>query len=89
MNGWLDELVVALGDQALSRDETGAILKLARDVAHGVERKYAPLAAFLVGVSVGRRTAGGQDRPGAFGEVLAAARGLVPEVPATGGPRGD
>jgi hypothetical protein len=31
-----------------------AILDLARDVAHGVDRPAAPLTAYLVGVAVGR-----------------------------------
>jgi hypothetical protein len=31
-----------------------AILDLARDAAHGVERPAAPLAAFALGLSVGR-----------------------------------
>jgi hypothetical protein len=31
-----------------------AVLELARDVAHGVDRPAAPLTAYLVGVAVGR-----------------------------------
>ncbi|MDG6101140.1 DUF6457 domain-containing protein [Dactylosporangium aurantiacum] len=34
--------------------EQGAILDLARDVAHNVARPGAPLTAFLLGVAVGR-----------------------------------
>lgn len=33
-----------------------AVLDLARDVAHGVERPAAPLTAYLLGVAVGRGT---------------------------------
>jgi hypothetical protein len=33
---------------------TKAVLDLARDVAHGVARPAAPLAAYLLGVAVGR-----------------------------------
>ena len=38
----------------LDADLVAAILDLARDAAHGVERPAAPLAAFALGLSVGR-----------------------------------
>lgn len=79
MDDWLDRAAAALGEDAVAPGELGALLKLTRDVAHGVERKYAPLSAFLVGLAVGRRTAGGEDREAAFGSVLEATRALVPE----------
>jgi hypothetical protein len=34
--------------------ETGAVLDLARDVAHGVLRPGAPVTAYLAGLAVGR-----------------------------------
>ena len=37
------------GDLALDSDEERSILGLARTVAHGTERKNAPLTTFLVG----------------------------------------
>ena len=34
--------------------DTGLVLDLARDVAHGVARPAAPLTAYLLGLAVGR-----------------------------------
>jgi hypothetical protein len=50
---WTERACAELGlDRgALDRD---AVLDLARDVAHGVARPAAPLAAYLLGVAVGR-----------------------------------
>ena len=50
---WTDELCEALGvDLSVDID---AILNLARDAAHGVERPAAPLTTFLVGYAAGLR----------------------------------
>jgi hypothetical protein len=38
----------------LSTAETKAVLDLARDAAHAVDRVAAPLTAYLLGVAVGR-----------------------------------
>jgi hypothetical protein len=75
---WLRQLTESLGDPALSREETGAILRLARDVAHGVERTLAPLSAFAVGIYLGRRTSEGASRKEALREALAVASTLIP-----------
>ena len=49
---WLATAASALGIEGdLYIDE---ILDLARDVAHGVERKAAPVATFLTGLAAGR-----------------------------------
>ncbi len=91
MSDWLDELADSLGEPRLNAQETAAILRLARDVAHGVERKLAPLSAFLVGRAVGRRSASGGSTGDAFAEAMAAARGLIPgrrEVSEGPGPPG-
>ena len=42
--------------KALDLDDvdTGPVLPLARDVAHGVLRPAAPLTAYLLGIAVGR-----------------------------------
>ena len=40
--------------------ETDRLLRVARDVAHRVERKDTPLATFLLGMHVARRTADGR-----------------------------
>ena len=54
---WLAAVSHALGiDDADLTDHLAAtkLLDLARDAAHGVARPAAPLAAFAVGVAVGR-----------------------------------
>ena len=88
MNDWLENLARTLGEPSLTPEETGAVLRLARDVAHGVERKLAPLAAFLVGVAVGRRAAAGEAPEEAFQAAVRTALGLVPPEEATGPPGG-
>jgi hypothetical protein len=74
---WLDELAVALGVEPLSREQTGKILKVSREVAHGVERMYAPLASFLLGAAVQRAGPPGQE---AFTAAVERLRALIPEV---------
>lgn len=59
------------------RETVTAILDLAGDVAHGVTRPAAPVAAFLAGVAVG---AGGATAAG-LPSVLAALRATVPGEP--------
>lgn len=56
--GWPEQLAEALGEPALTADEVGTLLDVARDVAHGTERRYAPLSTFLLGIALGRRDAG-------------------------------
>jgi hypothetical protein len=88
----MDRLADDIGEQPLNQKEIGQVLKLARDVAHGVERKLAPLAAFVAGVHVGRRVAEGASREEALGESLRAATALLPEndsdEPAASAPSG-
>ncbi|MFF9898777.1 NTP transferase domain-containing protein [Streptomyces longispororuber] len=58
----LDEWISAVKDElGIDLDvDTGALLDLARDAAHGVARPAAPLTTFLVGYAAGRvGTAGG------------------------------
>jgi hypothetical protein len=81
MEEWMDRFARGLGEQAMSPREIGKLLKLAREVAHGVERKAAPLAAFLAGVHVGRTTGGGGSREEALEEALRTSAELLPEVP--------
>jgi hypothetical protein len=78
MNDWLEKLAESLGEPPLTQEETGAVLILAREVAHGVERKLAPPVSFLVGAAMGRRIAAGTPRAEAFGEAVRAALALVP-----------
>jgi len=79
VNEWLDGLADALEEPRISGRELGELLHLTRDVAHGVERRFAPVSAFLVGVAVGQRTAGGVAREDAFRSVVADARDLIPQ----------
>jgi hypothetical protein len=81
MDDWLDRVAEALDEPAIAPAELGALLKLTRDVAHGVERKLAPISAFLIGVAVGQRTAGGLERDEAFRAAMETARTFVPEAP--------
>lgn len=77
MDEWMDRLAEDVGEQPMNQREVGQVLKLARDVAHGVERKLAPLAAFVAGLHVGRQVAGGAPRQEALDEVLRAAATLL------------
>jgi Domain of unknown function (DUF6457) len=68
---WIDRAAAALGIE----DDVpiDAILDLARDVAHGVERKAAPVSTFLAGLAAGR--AGGDAA--SVQHALETLRGLV------------
>ena len=70
MADWTDELAVALGVEPLGGEDAERLLGAARDVAHRVERKATPLAAFLLGVAVERRAASGVALPEALTGVL-------------------
>src|ERR1039458_10615822 len=65
---WAAVVCADLGIDAAFAD-SGTVLDLARDVAHGVARPAAPLTAYLVGVAVGR----GLSLPEAAGRVCALA----------------
>ena len=80
MDEWIDRFADRLGERRLDPKEVGAILKLARQVAHGVERKLAPLAAYVAGTYVGREVTEGTLPEEALAEALDAARSLVPEA---------
>ncbi|HVE47147.1 MAG TPA: DUF6457 domain-containing protein [Acidimicrobiales bacterium] len=58
---WLDGVADALGVPRLEPAEIERLLDLARVVAHGTERRNAPLATFLVGRAAGA----GMDLDGA------------------------
>jgi len=60
---------LGLGPGPLGTADSKAVLDLARDVAHAVDRPAAPLTAFLLGVAVGR----GLALPDASGRVRALA----------------
>lgn len=50
---WTGQACARLGIDPAAMDQS-AVLDLARDVAHGVARPAAPLAAYLLGVAVGQ-----------------------------------
>lgn len=87
MDEWLDEAAAALGEGPVSGPEVGGMLRLAREVAHGVERRLAPLSTYLVGLHVGRLVAEGMTRQEALGSALDVLRPLIPE-PAPDGDQG-
>lgn len=72
LTSWTAELCEALG---LDLDlESDAILDLARDAAHQIERPAAPLTTFLVGYAAGLRGGSSDDIADcvdAAGELLA------------------
>ena len=78
MSGWIDDLAEALGIDALTTSETDRLLRIARDVAHRVERKGTPLASFLLGMHVARRTTDGSLRSVALEDAIALAEALLP-----------
>ncbi len=81
MENWIDRLADALEVRRMTPKEMGALLKLSREVAHGVERKYAPLSTYLAGLSVGRRAVGGESMDEALRRAIDEARRLLPEEP--------
>lgn len=78
MNGWLDEVARALGVDPLATGDAEELLEIARDVAHGVERKVTPLAAFLLGAAMQRRVDAGTSRPEALAAAVADLRTHLP-----------
>ena len=64
----------------LDDEEVQALLDLARDVAHGTERRNAPLATFLVGQFVAARVAEGATARAALDEARVLARILLPDA---------
>jgi hypothetical protein len=82
MDAWIDRAADALGVEAPSAAETSEILSAARDVAHRVERRITPVSTYLLGLSVGRRVAGGATRPDALRDALAELGAALPDAPA-------
>jgi hypothetical protein len=78
MHAWIDRLAEALGEESPSETEATRLLAASRDVAHRVERKMTPLAAFLVGSAIGRSVDRGIDRAEAFETVLGDLQRLLP-----------
>jgi hypothetical protein len=75
---WIDQLAGAYGAEPLSEEEIDRLLEVARDVAHGVERKITPLASFLLGMSVERRMRDGAARAAAADAAIVDLRAILP-----------
>lgn len=71
----MERLAGALGVDPVTPEERDLLLACAREVAHGTERRNAPLSTFLLGLAVG---SGDVDRaavlPDAVRRVLAVVR---------------
>jgi hypothetical protein len=52
---WSEQVESVTGIEAWDRVETDLVLDLAREVAHGTERRFAPLTAYALGVAVGHQ----------------------------------
>lgn len=71
MSDWVGQAAEQLEVEAIDDDTQERLLGVARDVAHGVERKLTPIATYLLGVAVERRVGAGEDRSAAFAGALA------------------
>ncbi|MFL5792135.1 MAG: DUF6457 domain-containing protein [Actinomycetota bacterium] len=78
MDTWLGTLAITLGVDPLSDDQVMELLGVARDVAHGVERRATPLATFLLGAAAQRRIGHGATATDAFADALTELRTILP-----------
>jgi Domain of unknown function (DUF6457) len=78
MDDWLTTMATTLGVDPLDRRQTARLLDVARDVAHGVERKATPLATFLLGAAVQRRIGHGSTAGEAFDAAVTDLRSVLP-----------
>ena len=83
MTEWIDTLAETFSNEPFTETETDRLLNATREIAHRVERKAVPLAAYLLGMDVARRVAGGASREDATIAALAALQATLPEVPPT------
>ena len=81
MSGWIDELAASFGQDALNGDETRRLLGVSREIAHRVERKETPLAAFLLGMDAARRIAQGETRAAAIAGAIERIEAMLPPAP--------
>ncbi|MGH2698513.1 MAG: DUF6457 domain-containing protein [Actinomycetota bacterium] len=86
MDDWFERYAAALEERLgspepavhLRSELRNPVLTLARIVAHGTERKNAPLAAYVAGRYVAARSAQGRDEAGAVREALEIAEAITP-----------
>ena len=81
MSEWIDELAETFGLEPLTQGETDRLLHIAREVAHRVERKGTPLAAFQMGMDVASRVAAAASRDAAIRDSIVAVEVLLPATP--------
>ena len=74
---WVGRLAAELDCDPLQPATIGALLRMAREVAHATERLNAPLCTFIAGRAVQQRVAAGGDETAALAEVEAAVRRLL------------
>lgn len=80
---WVARLAHELGVEPMTLRTQAAVLAIARDVAHGAERKYAPLASFVAGRRVESAVRAGGTVDDAIAEVTAAVARLLDAPPST------
>jgi Domain of unknown function (DUF6457) len=78
MSDWIDDMATACGQESLTDPETEELLRIAREVAHRVERKGTPLATFLLGMHVAERVVNGTPRATALAEGIRVIERLLP-----------
>jgi hypothetical protein len=78
MDAWLGALATTLGVDPLTDDQVMELLGVARDIAHGVERRATPLATFLLGAATQRRIAHGATAADAFADALTELQTTLP-----------
>ena len=74
---WVALLAAELGLEPLSPRTQAEVLGLARDVAHGTERKAAPLASYVAGRYVECAVKSGRDVDAALHDVSEAVERLL------------
>jgi hypothetical protein len=78
MDEWLTATATTLGVDPLERQQIADLLNVSRDVAHGVERRATPLAAYLLGAAVQRRIGHGSTAREAFDAAVTELRSVLP-----------
>jgi Domain of unknown function (DUF6457) len=82
---WCERFGASLAGSALvgpviTPELRATLLRIARDVAHGTERRNAPVAAFIAGRYVEARRAQGVTAAAALSEVAEVAARLLPDA---------
>lgn len=62
LEAFFTRLAAEAGTPSLGSDEARHVLDLTRVVAHRVERRYAPLTAYVAGLALGAEGAGPEQR---------------------------